>query len=125
MAVDLLLELKGATLAQYDQGVGKMELGGKTAPAGLCHWVTATEVGSGGRRAAAAWGAAAGGGGAGAGAPRRRHGLAPGVAERAEPRRAGALARAAGGLTRDPRSRRRAQRPARRIRQPRARVACG
>jgi hypothetical protein len=45
MAVALILEFKGATLDQYDEVVEKMNLGGKTAPGGLSHWVTATEDG--------------------------------------------------------------------------------
>ena len=39
MAVALVLEFKGATLDQFDQVVEAMDLGGKTAPGGLSHWV--------------------------------------------------------------------------------------
>jgi hypothetical protein len=45
MAVGLILDFKGATLEQYDQVVEKMDLGGKTAPGGLFHWVTQTDDG--------------------------------------------------------------------------------
>jgi hypothetical protein len=45
MAVALVLDFKGATLDQYDQVVEKMDLGGKTAPGGIFHWVTATDDG--------------------------------------------------------------------------------
>jgi hypothetical protein len=45
MAVGLILDFEGGTLDQYDQVVEKMELGGKTAPGGIFHWVTKTDSG--------------------------------------------------------------------------------
>jgi hypothetical protein len=45
MAVALVLDFKGATLDQYDQVLEKMDLGGKTAPGGIFHWVTQTDDG--------------------------------------------------------------------------------
>jgi hypothetical protein len=45
MAVGLILDFKGATLDQYDQVVEKMDLGGKTAPGGIFHWVAQTDDG--------------------------------------------------------------------------------
>ena len=45
MAVGLILDFKGATLDQYDEVVKKMDLGGKTAPGGIYHWVAPTDDG--------------------------------------------------------------------------------
>lgn len=47
MAVGVVLEFTGGTLEQYDQVVAKMGFtpGGTGAPAGLFHWVTATDDG--------------------------------------------------------------------------------
>ena len=47
MAVAVVLEFRGATLDQYEQVVEKMGFtpGGKGAPGGLFHWVTATDDG--------------------------------------------------------------------------------
>src|SRR2546422_8578213 len=44
MAVAVVLEFHGGTLDQYEQVIGKMGFthGGKGAPGGLFHWVTAT-----------------------------------------------------------------------------------
>jgi hypothetical protein len=45
MAVGVVLDFEGATLAQYDKVIELMGLtpGGATAPGGLFHWVTKTE----------------------------------------------------------------------------------
>jgi hypothetical protein len=47
MAVGVIVECKGATLAQYDEALAKMGRtpGGRGAPGSLFHWVTATEDG--------------------------------------------------------------------------------
>jgi hypothetical protein len=47
MAVAVVLEFEGATLAQYDQVIEKMGFspGGPGAPGGLFHWVTQTDNG--------------------------------------------------------------------------------
>lgn len=47
MAVAVVIELPGATLDQYDQSLVKMGFTpeGAGAPAGLFHWVTATDDG--------------------------------------------------------------------------------
>jgi hypothetical protein len=47
MAVAVVIDFPGGTLDQYDQVIGKMGFtpGGAGAPAGLFHWVTATESG--------------------------------------------------------------------------------
>jgi hypothetical protein len=45
MAVGITLEFNGATLDQYDDIVRKMDLGGRTAPGGMFHWVTKTNEG--------------------------------------------------------------------------------
>ena len=47
MAVAVVIELPGATLDQYDQSLVKMGFTpeGAWAPAGLFHWVTATDDG--------------------------------------------------------------------------------
>lgn len=47
MAVAVVLEFHGGTLDQYEQVVEKMGFthGGKGAPGGLFHWVTATDDG--------------------------------------------------------------------------------
>lgn len=40
-----VMDFSGGTLDQYDQVVNKMELGGKTAPGGISHWVAKTDDG--------------------------------------------------------------------------------
>jgi hypothetical protein len=47
MAIGVVLDFEGATLAQYDQILQKMGLspGGAGAPGGLFHWVTTTDTG--------------------------------------------------------------------------------
>jgi len=45
MAVGLILDFEGGTLDQYDQVLEKMELGGKTPPGGIFHWVAKTDDG--------------------------------------------------------------------------------
>ena len=47
MPVAVVLEFEDATLDQYDQVVEKMGFtpGGKGAPGGMFHWVTATDTG--------------------------------------------------------------------------------
>jgi hypothetical protein len=47
MAVGVVLEFKGATLAQYDEVIKKMGFtpGGPGAPGGMFHWVTKTDDG--------------------------------------------------------------------------------
>lgn len=47
MAIGVVLEFEGATLAQYDRIIEKMKFTprGKGGPGGLFHWVTATESG--------------------------------------------------------------------------------
>ncbi len=47
MAVGVVLEFEGATLAQYDAIIDKMGLtpGGSGGPGSLFHWVTETDTG--------------------------------------------------------------------------------
>ncbi|HEY3116614.1 MAG TPA: hypothetical protein VGK54_07735 [Chloroflexota bacterium] len=47
MAIAVVLDFKGATLAQYDQVIQKMGFrsGGPGAPGGISHWVTKTSDG--------------------------------------------------------------------------------
>ena len=47
MAVGVILEFEGATLAQYDQIIEKMGFtpGGSGGPGGIFHWVTQTDTG--------------------------------------------------------------------------------
>ena len=45
MAVALIMDFKGATLDQYDQVVGDMDLGGKVPPNAISHWSAATDDG--------------------------------------------------------------------------------
>ena len=47
MAVAFVLDFEGGTLDQYDQVIEKMGFtpGGPGAPAGMFHWVTATDDG--------------------------------------------------------------------------------
>ena len=47
MPVAVVMQFKGATLAQYDQVIEKMgfEPGGAGAPGGLFHWAAATDDG--------------------------------------------------------------------------------
>ena len=47
MAVGVVLEFEGATLAQYDEIIDKMGLtpGGSGGPGGMFHWVTETDSG--------------------------------------------------------------------------------
>ena len=45
MAVGMIYDFKGATLDQYDQVVEKMDLGGKSEPGSLFHWVAETDDG--------------------------------------------------------------------------------
>ncbi len=40
-----VMDFSGGTLDQYDQVLNKMDLGGKTAPGGISHWVAKTEDG--------------------------------------------------------------------------------
>ncbi|MEX0746246.1 MAG: hypothetical protein WD118_11645 [Phycisphaeraceae bacterium] len=40
-----VMDFSGGTLDQYNQVLEKMDLGGKTAPGGIFHWVAETEDG--------------------------------------------------------------------------------
>jgi hypothetical protein len=47
MAIGVVMDFNGATLAQYDQVIDKMHFtpGGPGAPGGIFHWCTATDSG--------------------------------------------------------------------------------
>jgi hypothetical protein len=47
MAVAVVMDFEGATLAQYDQIIGKMGFkpGGPGGPGSVSHWVAATDAG--------------------------------------------------------------------------------
>ena len=45
MARAYVMDFSGGSLDQYDQVLDKMNLGGKTAPGGIFHWVAKTDDG--------------------------------------------------------------------------------
>ena len=45
MPTAFILDFEGGTLDQYDEVIEKMDLGGKSAPGGIFHWVAQTDDG--------------------------------------------------------------------------------